>query len=85
MRPFLVLGLCLIVVVYPDPKFLIQPWTMSEMVKYKGSELIKKPKRGSVFHHVWHSPYKQKKPTQLNTMAQFFVLFCIKMPPHLEL
>ena len=52
MRPFLVLGLCLIVVVYPDPKFLIQPWTMSEMVKYKGSELIKKPKSGPVFHHV---------------------------------
>jgi hypothetical protein len=27
-------------------------WTMSEMVKYKGSELIKMPKSGPVFYHV---------------------------------
>ena len=31
---------------------------MSEMVKYKGSDLLKRPKSGSVFHHLWHSPYK---------------------------
>ena len=29
---------------------------MSDMVKYKGSEIQKWPKRGPVFHHVWHSP-----------------------------
>ena len=30
---------------------------MSEMVKYKGSALVKRPKSGPVFHHLWHSPY----------------------------
>ena len=28
-------------------------WTMSEMVKYKGSELFKRPMSGPVSHHLW--------------------------------
>ena len=31
-------------------------WTTSEMVKYKGNTLLKIPKSGPVFHHLWHSP-----------------------------
>ena len=32
-------------------------WTMSEMVKYKGSVLLKRPKSGPVYH--WHSPWNR--------------------------
>ena len=43
-----------------QPKILeiygIKKWTMSEMVKYKGSVLLKRPKSGPVYHHLWHSP-----------------------------
>ena len=27
-------------------------WTMSEMVKYKGNAVLKRPKSGPVFHHL---------------------------------
>ena len=27
-------------------------WTMSEMEKYKGSVLVKRPKSGPVYHHL---------------------------------
>ena len=30
---------------------------MSEMVKYKDSVLLKRPKSGPVYHHLWHSPF----------------------------
>ena len=33
---------------------------MSEMVKYKGSVLLKRPKSGPVYHHLWHSPLCKK-------------------------
>ena len=39
------------------------PWTMSEMVKYKGNALLKRPKSGPVFHHLWHSPFLLKTGT----------------------
>ena len=35
---------------------LIFGWTMSEMVKYKGSVFLKRPKSGPAYHHLWHSP-----------------------------
>ena len=31
---------------------LIFGWTMSEMVKYKDSVLLKRPKSGPVYHHL---------------------------------
>ena len=31
--------------------------TMSEMVKYKGSVLLKRPQSSPVYHHLWHSPW----------------------------
>ena len=30
------------------------------MVKYKGNALLKRPKSGPVFHHLWHSPLSSK-------------------------
>ena len=41
--------------------YVLVLWTMSEMVKYKGSVLLKRRKSGPVYHHLWHSPWYQDK------------------------
>ena len=46
------------------------PWTMSKMVKYKGSELIKIPK-SPVFHHVWNKALKNDFKGEIASKIQF--------------
>ena len=39
-------------------------WTMSEMLKYKDSVLLKRPKSGPVCHHLWHSSWHALQMTK---------------------
>ena len=49
---------------------IMSSWTMSEMVKYKGSVLLKRPKSGPVYHHLWHSPCVLcKYPSQIISLV----------------
>ena len=44
-----------------------QIYGLCQMVKYKGSVLLKRGKSGPVYHHLWHSPWILKVPQiQLN-------------------
>ena len=48
---------------------------MSEMVKYKGSVLIKRRKSGPVYHHLWHSPsWKRLARLSIEGFVQFVYL-----------
>ena len=64
---------------------------MSDMVKYKCSEVLKRPKCGHVFHHVWHSPFKRilsywqfiwerliESPWTLNDLTFIMHMMCFK-------
>ena len=59
-------------------------WTMSEMVKYKGSVLLKRPRSGPIYHHLWHGSCERFCHTSISQVfwaeiryRQFYCFFCV--------